>query len=137
MFRFWLFISGIVALAAVVAGAWGAHGITELAAYPRLASIFHTALLFHLIHSLALFAVAVLFAATDGRRNRWGAIMLSLAASGFLIGIILFSGGIYYQVINIQQTGLKIVPAGGASFMIGWLAVALSTFGYRSGGATR
>jgi uncharacterized membrane protein YgdD (TMEM256/DUF423 family) len=135
VFRLWLFISGIVALAAVAAGAWGAHGLTGLAPYPRLTAIFDTAQRFHLAHSIALFGVAVLFAATDGRRNLWGAITLNLAALGFLIGIILFSGGIYYQVLNIQQTGLKVVPAGGMAFMIGWVAVALSAFGFRSASA--
>lgn len=136
MFRLWLFLSGLVALAAVAVAAWGAHGAAGLAPYPRLAASFETAQRFHLIHSVALFGVAVLFAATDGRRNLWGAIALNLAAFGFLIGIILFSGGIYYQVLNIQQTGLKVVPAGGMAFMIGWIAVALSAFGYRGASAT-
>jgi uncharacterized membrane protein YgdD (TMEM256/DUF423 family) len=131
VFRIWIFISGIVALGAVAAGAWGAHALTDLAAYPRLASSFESALRFHLIHAIALFGVAILYAATEGRRNAWGAAMLGLAAVSFLIGIALFSGGIYYQVFNIQQTGLKIVPAGGIAFMIGWVAVSLSAFGYR------
>ena len=133
MFRLWLFIAGIVGLAAVAAGAWGAHALNGLADYPRLASIFETALRFHLVHSVALFGTAILFAATDGRRNVWGAVMLNLAALGFLLGIVLFSGGIYYQVLNIQETGLKVVPAGGIAFMIGWIAVALSAFGFREG----
>lgn len=132
MFRFWLFISGIVGLAAVAAGALGAHVLSGLADDPRLASNFDSALQFHLVHAIALFGVAVLFIATDGRRNGWGAVMLNLAALMFLLGIVLFSGGIYYQVANLQQTGLKIVPAGGISFMIGWVAATLSAFGYRT-----
>lgn len=131
-FRFWLFVSGIVALSAVAAAAWGAHSLNGLAPYPRLASIFETAQRFHLIHAIALFGLAVLFAATDGRRNVWGGITLNLAAIAFLIGIILFSGGIYYQVLNIEQTGMNAVPAGGIAFMVGWVALALSVFGYRS-----
>lgn len=137
MFRLWLFLSGLAALAAVAMAAWGAHAMSDLASYPRLAMSFDTAQRFHMIHSVALFGVAVLFAATDGRRNLWGAIVLNLAALGFLIGILLFSGGIYYQVLNLQQTALKIVPAGGMAFMIGWLAVALSAPGYRSASITQ
>lgn len=132
MFHFWLFVSGIVGLTAVVAGALGAHGLDDiLAANPYHAKIYGSALQFHLVHAIALFSVIVLCAATEGRRNAWGTVMLNLAALAFLLGIMLFSGGIYYQVVNLAQSGLMIVPAGGVSFMVGWIAVALSAFGYR------
>lgn len=131
VFRLWLFVSGLVALAAVAMAAWGAHGLNDyLAANPYHAKIFDTALRFHLIHSVALFGVAILYIATEGRRNVWGAVMLNLTAVAFLAGIALFAGGIYYEVLNIQQTGMPIVPAGGMAFMIGWIAVSLSAFGY-------
>lgn len=131
MFRFWIFVSGVAALTAVAAAAWGAHGQSVLAADPRLASIFETAQRFHMVHAIALFALAALHAATDGRRNLWGAIMLNLAAIGFVIGIVLFSGGLYYQVMNAAQTGVSIAPVGGVGFMAGWAALSLSAFGFR------
>ncbi len=134
MYQFWLFIAGIVALAAVAMAAWGAHGLTGLEPYPRLTEIFDTAQQFHLAHAIALFGVAILFTATEGRRNLWGTVTLNLAAFALLTGTVLFSGGIYYQVLNVQQSGLKVVPAGGMAFMIGWIAVSVSVFGIRGVG---
>ncbi len=131
-FRIWLFISGLAALSAVAAAAYGAHGLNGLTGYVRLAAIYETAQRFHMIHALALFGAAILMAATEGRRNLWGGLTLNLAALCFLTGILMFSGGIYYQVLNAQQTGVPIVPLGGGAFMVGWAAIALSVFGYRT-----
>jgi uncharacterized membrane protein YgdD (TMEM256/DUF423 family) len=132
MFRIWLFIAGLVALAAVVAAAHGAHELNRYALFPAAAKIYDTAQLFHMTHAIALFGVAILLATTDGRRHGWSSLMLNLAAVAFLAGIALFSGGIYYHVLKGVPPNAPIVPAGGLAFMVGWAALALSAFGFRS-----
>ena len=129
MFRIWLFIAGLVALAAVVAAAHGAHELNRYALFPAAAKIYDTAQLFHMMHAIALFGVAILLATTDGRRHGWSSLMLNLAAVAFLAGIALFSGGIYYHVLKGVPPS---APAGGLAFMVGWAALALSAFGFRS-----
>jgi uncharacterized membrane protein YgdD (TMEM256/DUF423 family) len=132
MFRIWLFIAGLVALAAMAAAAHGAHELNRYALFPTAAKIYDTAQLFHMVHAIALFGVAVLLATTDGRRTGWSSAMLNLAALAFLAGIIMFSGGIYYHVLQGVRPNVPIVPAGGIAFMIGWAALALSAFGFRN-----
>jgi len=131
-FRVWLFVAGLLAVAAVLAAAHGAHALNSYALFPSATKIYDTAQLYHILHAIALFGIAILFAATDGRRTGWSSIMLNLAAIGFIAGIAMFSGGIYYQVLSGVKSSTPIVPVGGVSFMIGWAALALSAFGYRS-----
>lgn len=131
-FRIWLFIAGVVALAAIVAAAHGAHALDRAASFSTTARIYDTAQLFHMLHAVALFCVATLLAGTEGRRKGWASWMLQIAALGFLAGIILFSGGIYYHVLKGIEPSVPIVPVGGISFMVGWGALALSAFGFRS-----
>jgi uncharacterized membrane protein YgdD (TMEM256/DUF423 family) len=130
-FRVWLFIAGLSALVAVLAAAHGAHALGTLTTLTGATRAYEIAQIFHLAHAVALFGIATLFAATDGRRYVWGSVMLHLAGLGFLAGMVLFSGGIYYQVLKSVQLGSGIIPAGGMSFMAGWGTLALSVFGFR------
>lgn len=130
-FRVWLFIAGLSALLSVLAAAHGAHALGTLTTLTGAIRAYEIAQIFHLTHAVALFGIATLFAATDGRRYVWGSLMLHLAGLGFLAGMALFSGGIYYQVLKSVQLGNGIIPAGGISFMAGWGALALSVFGFR------
>ena len=80
---------------------------------------------------LALMLTAVLLAATEGRRGAYACWMLNIAGLAFAVGIVLFSGGIYLQILRGVQLPPAIVPTGGIAFMIGWAALALSAFGLR------
>ena len=131
-YRIWLFIAGLVAVTALAAAAYGAHQLNRYALIPIVAKAFDIAQLYHMAHALALFGLAILFAATDGRRNAWSGLMLSLAGIGFIAGIVLFSGGIYYQVVYETKLPPRVIPTGGVAFMTGWAALALSSFGFRS-----
>lgn len=133
LYRFWLFIAGVAGGLAVVAGAYGAHALRDAGAAPVAVKIYETGQLYHALHALALFGVAVLIAATEGRRNGWSAWMLNIAALAFLGGIVCFSGGVYVQVMQGFQGNAKIVPLGGLLFIAGWAALAFSAFGFRKG----
>ncbi|MGF1619014.1 MAG: DUF423 domain-containing protein [Rhodomicrobiaceae bacterium] len=128
-FRIWLFVSGLLALSALMAAAYGAHQLKWYA--PGTMKLYETAQLYHMVHAMALFGLAVLFAATDGRRRLWAGLLLNVAALGFVAGIAMFSGGLYYEVFAGVKPQIQIVPMGGLAFMTGWAAVSLATFGFR------
>lgn len=131
-YRIWLFVAGIVAVTALMAAAYGAHQLNRYALIPTVAKIYDIGQLYHMAHALALFGLAILLAATEGRRSMWSNIMINLAGVAFILGIACFSGGIYYQVVNEVKLAENIVPTGGLAFMSGWAAVALSAFGFQS-----
>lgn len=91
----------------IALGAFGAHGLADrLEATGRLDN-WETATLYHLIHGLALFVVALL----PGR---------PLGYFWFLAGILLFSGSLYALALtDIGKLG-AITPLGGVSFLMGW-----------------
>jgi uncharacterized membrane protein YgdD (TMEM256/DUF423 family) len=104
----------------VAAGAFGAHALEGyFEKTPDLKSTYDTAVRYHLLHGLALFAVG--WAA-----YRWPGTLVNSA--GFLIvaGIALFSGSLYL----LSLTGVRwlgaITPIGGAAFIAGWLLLAVA-----------
>ena len=96
-----------LALFAVMAGAFGAHGLRSLVSARGL-EVFQTAVTYQIYHSIALVLV-------------W-------AAGFYLAGILLFSGSLYLLVLTDLSWPGPVTPIGGACFMVGWallLAAAL------------
>ncbi len=100
-------LAALVIFLGIALGAFGAHGLADrLEVTGRLAN-WETATLYHLVHGLALFIVALLPARPVG--YFW-----------FLAGILLFSGSLYALALtDISKLG-AITPFGGVSFLIGW-----------------
>lgn len=109
--------------------AYSTHALYSLP--PIKTALLQTGLRYHLFHSMALFGVAALMAATEGRASLWGRWMPQMAAIFFLAGIFMFSGGIYYHVLHGEKPGVPIIPTGGVSFITGWVLLSLSSFGFR------
>src|ERR1043165_7680760 len=91
---------------AVALGAFGAHWLR-----PRLGvgglEIWKTAVLYHLVHAVALFAVAL-----AGPRIRKGRVVCVL----WSIGIVLFAGSLYALALTGVHLFGAITPFGGALF---------------------
>ena len=122
MNRTLLTIAGTLGFSAVLLGAFGAHGLRDKVAPPML-EIYRTGVLYHLVHALAVLAVA--FAADRLRRPR-------LVAGLFTAGIAIFSGTLYLLVITgVMKLG-AITPIGGLLLMAGWAALIAEGFA-RSG----
>ncbi len=101
------------ALTAVMAGAFGAHGLRNLVS-GRSLEVFQTAASYQMYHAIALVLVALLSGFGLSRR------LLALAGGFFFAGILLFSGSLYTLVLtDIRWVG-PITPMGGVCFMIGW-----------------
>lgn len=135
-YRIWLFLAGVAGATAIAASAYGAHKLNGVVTFSPTVKMYDTASLFHALHAIALTLTAALLAATEGRRAGFGTVLLNVAAVAFVLGIVLFSGGIYYQALHEGQTMGRTVPSGGIAFMIGWAALAFSAFGFRAAPAS-
>ena len=112
----WLFIAAVNGALAVLAGAFGAHALSDRLVY---ASAFNTGAHYHLMHALAI-GLAALAARGPARRQAEVAAML------FLIGIILFSGSLYLLAVTGVKYFAFITPIGGTSLIAGWVVLALA-----------
>ncbi|WP_420845024.1 DUF423 domain-containing protein [Marinobacter iranensis] len=111
----------LFALLAVMAGAFGAHGLRGVIDGRGL-EVFQTAVTYQIYHSLALILVAILPVAGVSRR------LLGIATGFFVAGILLFSGSLYLLVLtDIRWVG-PVTPVGGIGFMVGWVLVAIAGF---------
>ncbi|MCG7198269.1 DUF423 domain-containing protein [Marinobacter pelagius] len=110
----WPLVAGaLLALLAVMAGAFGAHGLRRMVS-ERTLEVFQTAVTYQMYHALALILVAVLAGVGMSRR------LLGIAAGFYLAGVLLFSGSLYLLVFTGYHWLGPLTPLGGVCFMIGW-----------------
>ncbi|HTO07682.1 MAG TPA: DUF423 domain-containing protein [Myxococcota bacterium] len=110
----WVAVAALLGTASVVAGAFGAHGLRDSVTPERL-SAWHTASHYALVHSVAILALG-LFAQATGRS-------VSLPASLFSVGVVLFSGSIFGLVLWELRALGPVTPLGGLCLIAGWLSV--------------
>lgn len=118
-----LLLAGVFGAAAVALGAFGAHGLKATLG-PAGLETWHTAVLYHLIHALALLAVGVGWRVdADVAGTGTLAAPLVLAGWSFVGGILLFSGSLYALALGGPKWLGPVTPVGGLGFIIGWLAI--------------
>lgn len=110
-------IAAVIGASGVVLGALGAHALTDRLEAREMLSFWETAVLYHLVHALAILAVAIFL-------NSPRAASLRVALSGFFwtLGVLCFSGSIY--VLALGGPGAifgPITPLGGLFFIAGWI----------------
>jgi len=112
-------IAAVFGFLGVALGAFGAHALRARLA-PELLAVYQTGVLYHLVHAVALLGVGVV-------ATRAPSTSATVAGWSFAIGIVLFSGSLYTLAITgIRPLG-AITPFGGLSFLVGWLALFIST----------
>lgn len=109
-------IGSLLTFLGVALGAFGAHALRERLS-PAMLQVWNTAVLYHLLHAVALFALG-LYARTSGADVKVGGTLLTA-------GVLVFSGSLY----ALALTGIKplgaITPVGGLLFLAGWLWIAV------------
>jgi uncharacterized membrane protein YgdD (TMEM256/DUF423 family) len=116
--RTWLFIAAIMGAAAVLCGAFAAHGLqTRLDGTAR--EVFETGARYHMYHALAMGLAALAMRGEAAARARWAAIL-------FLTGILLFSGSLYLLALTGNTVLGFVTPLGGVAFIAGWVFLALA-----------
>lgn len=116
-------LGAVVCALAVLAGAFGAHGLKNYVIESDI-SLFKTAAQYQMIHGLALVILGVWV-----NLKKEAAKPLSRVAWLFLIGIILFSGSLYLLVLTQSRSLGMITPLGGISFIVAWLSWAWAVKG--------
>ena len=111
--RFSLVTASLLGFLAVALGAFGAHGLKSVLA-PDLMQVWQTAVLYHLVHSVALLAVAIW-------QLHSPSVWLVRAALMILTGTLLFSGSLYLLAVTGVRILGMITPLGGVSWLVGWL----------------
>lgn len=124
--RFWLFVAALSGFFCVAIGAMGSHslpnrlakqGLSESEVVKKLEQC-EIGVKYQAYHSLAILTLSVSMAIRVRKAWKW-------ACGFFLIGMILFSGGLYSLVFLNQIGHWSIVPAGGSILMLGWLTLAI------------
>ena len=113
----WVRAGSVLMGLGVALGAYGAHGMRQ--SFPVEAQqSYHTAVLYQLIHGLALLAVGCLTILKPTKT------LLKVSGWAFVLGIGLFSGSLYL----LSLTGMKrlgiVTPFGGLALLLGWLCLA-------------
>ena len=110
----WIRIAAALGLLGVGLGAFGAHGLRGKVS-ESLLSAYQTGVLYHLIHAVALLALALYSRATQ--------TVITIPAALFTSGIALFSGSLYAMALTgVTKLG-AITPFGGLLFLAGWTSL--------------
>lgn len=110
----WMLLAAVSGALAVCAGALGPHVLAARLG-PDLVDVWETAVVYHLLHSVALLALA-LFGMSSGRSVR-------LPAGLFAAGIALFSGSLYLLALTGLGALGPLTPVGGVCLILGWLSL--------------
>lgn len=102
--------AGLLGFTGVGLGAFGAHALKDTLATNGMTSAWQTAVLYHLIHAVALLAFP---------GGKW-------AGRCWIAGIVLFSGSLYALALGGPKLLGPITPLGGVAFLAGWALVAWS-----------
>lgn len=114
--RLLLSFSGLFGACGIGLGAFGAHGLQARLAAAGTQSTWDTAVLYHLVHTAALLAVALFASSRERSDSRW----VLRAGVWWIVGIVLFSGSLYVLALGGPRWLGPITPIGGVAFIIGW-----------------
>lgn len=124
MAQVWIGLGGLAGALGVAAGALGAHALKHHLDAAQLAT-FETAVRYQIYHALALVLVGLLAARGAGG---WA----TAAGVLFTVGMVLFSGFIYAWLFSGVKVLVHIVPVGGVSLILGWIALGLAGFALKA-----
>ncbi len=105
-------------------GAFGAHALKSRLEDAGMTQTWDTAVKYHLIHAVALLALAAWRNSLSGQASvAWA--QLAWVARCWVGGIVLFSGSLYALALGAPHWVGAITPLGGLAFIAGWVLVAV------------
>lgn len=110
--------AAVLGFLAVALGAFGAHGLRAHLSAEALAW-WHTAVLYHALHALALLGASLAAARAPSRPLR-------IAGTCFVLGVLLFSGSLYALALTGVRALGAVTPAGGVLLLAGWAALVVA-----------
>ena len=118
--RVLLIVGSLSLLSATQLSALGFHALNNVLT-PAQRESWHWATEMQFYHSLGLILLALLAARLGNSR------LVALAGGIMILGLLLFSGGLYLNLLGLAPVG-QLAPLGGGSFMLAWLLVAIAAF---------
>jgi uncharacterized membrane protein YgdD (TMEM256/DUF423 family) len=115
----WFRYGALMMFLGVVLGAFGAHALKDTLSEEGK-QLWQTAVLYHLIHGLAMIMTGWL----GDMKPRDPVI--DRAGWSFLLGIVLFSGSLYLLSLTENRKLGMITPIGGLAFLFGWLSLVVA-----------
>jgi uncharacterized membrane protein YgdD (TMEM256/DUF423 family) len=110
-------MGALMAALSVIASAYASHGNSLIGTSPAMVQASLNLLQFH---SMGLILVGILGQSSPNEKRLLAAGVL------FLLGCLMFSVNILLRAWHDIQTFRALVPWGGTSFILGWLAFALA-----------
>jgi uncharacterized membrane protein YgdD (TMEM256/DUF423 family) len=111
-------LGSILALSAVLFGAFGAHALKETLSAHDSIQTWETAVRYQMWHALALMLLSI----NDLSNN-----LPKMTGPCFVIGSLLFSGSLYGLALDGPKWLGPITPLGGLCLMIGWALLVYSS----------
>ena len=108
-------IGAVLGTIGVLAGAFGAHALDQILVEQGTQTTWETAVLFHLLHAVAISALGWTFGPTSWKS------LTGLVAIAWIGGIVLFSGSLYVLAIGGPRFLGPVTPAGGLLLLVGWV----------------
>ncbi|WP_255535154.1 DUF423 domain-containing protein [Polynucleobacter sp. AM-26B4] len=121
--RVFLVFVGIFGATGVAAGAYGAHALSQQLS-PYLLNVFQTAVLYQLIHALALLGIVALLSQSIASKA------LLISASLMVVGTVLFSGSLYLLTLSAWRVGV-VTPLGGFMLISAWVSLLIAAVTYK------
>jgi uncharacterized membrane protein YgdD (TMEM256/DUF423 family) len=113
--------AGALGFLGLALGAFGAHALKDTLAARGSAGTWQTAALYHLVHSVAVLALAAYWRAAANPPSP-----ALLAGWLWVGGVALFSGSLYWLALGGPRWLGPVTPLGGLAFLAGWALVAWS-----------
>ncbi|MBV34812.1 MAG: hypothetical protein CMP47_05060 [Rickettsiales bacterium] len=106
---------------AVALGAIGSHALssklTEKSMY-----LFNLGVNYQVYHAIGLLAIGIIFAQFPNKKTLFSGWMM-------FVGIVGFSGGLYFYAITQEEWVRSIIPVGGVLLISSWIALIWGIFG--------
>jgi uncharacterized membrane protein YgdD (TMEM256/DUF423 family) len=130
MHKGFIITASILGAIAVLLGAFGAHGLKNIAS-ESLLNTYETAVKYQFYHVFALALTGMLYA-------YFPSTYLVLAGKLFISGMIVFSGSLYLLTLLSLNSPTQfkwigaITPIGGLLLVAAWLLLAISVFKFKA-----
>lgn len=111
----WLIVAVLLGALAVIFGAIGAHIVHGDETATRYQA---TALNYHMFGLVPIVIADILI-----RRNPEQILFANLSALLCTLGVLMFSGSLYYLAWTGNSVGFNITPAGGMLMIVGWICL--------------
>jgi len=116
--RYFIVVAAFLGATSVILGAYASHGLSIWATAAQVSQV-QTASQYQLFHAITLLIVALISSLFPHR-------LLSFSLWLFTLGILCFSGSLYYLVFLGSKLLVLLTPLGGLLLICAWLCLGTS-----------